>query len=164
MRARCCSFPTIAICCGRRPTASISFRTAACGNSTAIWTITWNWLFATRLAKTEAEKQDGASDKPDKPLDRKEQKRLEAEERQRLSALKKPLEKRIGWLETEIGKLNDRKTAIDRQLADSAIYEQANKDKLRQLLADQVECTKRLAACEEEWLEKQDELEKVLAS
>ncbi|EEO28038.1 ATP-binding cassette domain-containing protein [Oxalobacter paraformigenes] len=123
-----------------------------------------NWLFATRLAKTEAEKQDGASDKPDKPLDRKEQKRLEAEERQRLSALKKPLEKRIGWLETEIGKLNDRKTAIDRQLADSAIYEQANKDKLRQLLADQVECTKRLAACEEEWLEKQDELEKVLAS
>ena len=120
-----------------------------------------NWLFATRLAKAEAEKQDAA---PDKPLDRKEQKRLEAEERQRLFALKKPLEKRIGWLETEIGKLNDRKTAIDSQLADSAIYEQANKDKLKKLLADQVECTKLLAAYEEEWLEKQDELEKVLAS
>lgn len=120
-----------------------------------------NWLFATRLAKAEAEKQDAA---PDKPLDRKEQKRLEAEERQRLFALKKPLEKRIGWLETEIGKLNDRKTAIDSQLADSAIYEQANKDKLKKLLADQAECTKLLAAYEEEWLEKQDELEKVLAS
>lgn len=123
-----------------------------------------NWLFATRLAKAEAEKQETASGKPDKPLDRKEQKRLEAEERQRLFTLKKPLEKRIGWLETEIGKLNDKKTAIDSQLADSAIYEQANKDKLKKLLADQVECTKLLAAYEEEWLEKQDELEKVLAS
>ena len=97
-------------------------------------------------------------------IDRKEQKRLEAEERQRLSALKKPLEKRLNWLENEIGKLNDKKSAIDSQLTDPAIYEQANKDKLKKLLADQVECTKVLGALEEEWLEKQDELENLLSS
>ncbi len=124
-----------------------------------------NWLFDTRLAKTQADRQDTTTSKPEKPaIDRKEQKRLEAEERQRISALKKPLEKRIAWLENEISKLNEEKTAIDSQLADSAIYEPANKDRLRKLLADQVECTKRLGACEEEWLEKQDELEKILAS
>ena len=124
-----------------------------------------NWLFDTRLAKTQADRQDTTTGKPEKPaIDRKEQKRLEAEERQRISALKKPLEKRITWLENEISKLNEEKTAIDSQLADSAIYEPANKDRLRKLLADQVECTKRLGTCEEEWLEKQDELEKILAS
>ena len=78
--------------------------------------------------------------------------------------MKKPLEKRLNWLENEIGKLNDRKSALDSQLADPAIYEQANKDQLKKLLADQVECAKLLAAFEEEWLEKQDELENLLSS
>ena len=124
-----------------------------------------NWLFDTRLAKTRTDRQETATEKPEKPvIDRKEQKRLEAQERQRISILKKPLEKRIAWLENEIAKLNGKKTAIDSQLADPAIYEPANKDRLKKLLADQIECTKQLNSREEEWLEKQDELEKILAS
>ena len=124
-----------------------------------------NWLFDTRLAKTRTDRQETATEKPDRPvIDRKEQKRLEAQERQRISILKKPLEKRIAWLENEIGKLNGKKTAIDSQLADPAIYEPANKDRLKKLLADQIECTKQLNSREEEWLEKQGELEKILAS
>lgn len=124
-----------------------------------------NWLFDTRLARNQSVIQENAREKSARPtIDRKEQKRLEAEERQRLSALKKPLEKRITLLENEIEALNRKKTTIDSQLADPAIYEQANKNRLMALLADQAECTKQLAACEEEWLEKQDELEKILAS
>lgn len=124
-----------------------------------------NWLFDTRLAKTRTDRQETATEKPDRPvIDRKEQKRLEAQERQRIFILKKPLEKRIAWLENEIGKLNGKKTAIDSQLADPAIYEPANKDRLKKLLADQIECTKQLNSREEEWLEKQGELEKILAS
>jgi ATP-binding cassette subfamily F protein 3 len=124
-----------------------------------------NWLFDTRLPKTRTDRQETATEKPDRPvIDRKEQKRLEAQERQRISILKKPLEKRIAWLENEIGKLNEKKTAIDSQLADPAIYEPTNKDRLKKLLADQIECTKQLNSREEEWLEKQDELEKILAS
>ncbi len=88
----------------------------------------------------------------------------EAEERQRLSALKKPLEKRIAWLEGEIARLNEQKTAIDNRLADTGIYEPAQRDTLKKTLADQAACTRQLAALEEEWLEKQDELEKVLSS
>ena len=60
--------------------------------------------------------------------------------------------------------MNDKKSAIDSQLTDPAIYEQANKDQLKKLLADQVECAKLLGALEEEWLEKQDELENLLSS
>ena len=124
-----------------------------------------DWLFKIHLEKNSSHHNEASADAGSKPaVDRKEQKRLEAEERQRLSALKKPLEKRINWLENEIGKLNDKKSAIDSELADPAIYEQANKDRLKKLLADQVECTKLLGAFEEEWLEKQDELEKVLSS
>lgn len=124
-----------------------------------------DWLFKIHLEKNNPHQNDATTDAPAKPgIDRKEQKRAEAEERQRLSALKKPLEKRINWLETELAKLNDKKSAIDSQLADPSIYEQVNKDKLKKLLGDQVECARLLNALEEEWLEKQDELEKVLSS
>ncbi len=124
-----------------------------------------DWLFKIHLEKNSVHHNDAPADlQARQAIDRKEQKRLEAEERQRLSALKKPLEKRLNWLENEIGKLNDKKSAIDSQLTDPAIYEQANKDKLKKLLADQVECTKVLGALEEEWLEKQDELENLLSS
>ncbi len=124
-----------------------------------------DWLFKIHLEKNSVHHNDALAETQAKPaLDRKEQKRLEAEERQRLSALKKPLEKRLNWLENEIGKLNDKKSVIDSRLTDPDIYEQANKDKLKKLLADQVECTKLLSALEEEWLEKQDELENLLSS
>lgn len=124
-----------------------------------------NWLFTTRLAKAETESETLAVPKTNKPsIDRKEQKRQEAEERQRLSALKKPLEKRIAWLESEIAKLNEQKTAIDNRLADTGLYEPAQRDTLKKTLADQAACTRQLSALEEEWLEKQDELEKVLSS
>lgn len=124
-----------------------------------------DWLFKIHLEKNSVHHNNAPTDlQARQAIDRKEQKRLEAEERQRLSALKKPLEKRLNWLENEIGKLNDKKSAIDSQLTDPAIYEQANKDKLKKLLADQVECTKVLGTLEEEWLEKQDKLENLLSS
>ena len=42
--------------------------------------------------------------------------------------------------------------------------EKADDMQLKKLLADQIECTKQLNSREEEWLEKQGELEKILAS
>ena len=124
-----------------------------------------NWLFTTRLAKAETSGETPVAPKANKPsIDRKEQKRQEAEERQRLSALKKPLEKRIAWLEGEIARLNEHKTAIDNRLADTTLYEPAQRETLKKTLADQAACTRQLSVLEEEWLEKQDALEKVLSS
>ena len=94
-------------------------------------------------------------------VDRREQKKLEAGERQRLSALRKPIETRIKRLEEQIAKQNSKKAQIDVQIADPAIYDPANKERLKTLLSDQAYCVKELAQLENEWLEKQDELEAI---
>lgn len=123
-----------------------------------------NWLFDTRLKQADTDTVSVSADKASRPsIDRKEQKRLEAQERQRLSALKKPLEKRIVQLEKEMEQLNNTLSAIDRQMNDSTLYDFANKDKLKSILAQQAECKKRLSVIEEEWMEKQEALEVVLA-
>ena len=124
-----------------------------------------NWLFDTRLKQAEADTVSANADKASRPsVDRKEQKRQEAQERQRLSALKKPLEKRIAQLEKEMEKLNNTLSAIDRQMNDPTLYDFANKDKLKSILAQQAECRKRLSVIEEEWMEKQEALETVLSA
>ena len=79
----------------------------------------------------------------------------------RTQALKKPITTRIKQLEEQIAKRNAEKSAIELALADSAIYDAANQTKLKALLADQATVIKDLTQLEEEWLEKQEELEKL---
>jgi ATP-binding cassette subfamily F protein 3 len=95
--------------------------------------------------------------------DRKEQKRLEAEQRQKISALKKPIEQRIKRLDEQIAKLNARKAEIDARLAHPDIYDAANKEELKTLITDQAYCIKELDQMENEWLEQQDALEQLQA-
>ncbi|GAB2864496.1 ATP-binding cassette domain-containing protein [Pseudoduganella ginsengisoli] len=138
-----------------------------------------DWLFQTKLGKGtdvlpaagKANKTDFPQSQPVKPaaaapvpdVDRKEQKRLEAEQRQRLSAQRKPIENRIKRLEEQMAKLNARKAGIDEELGGSDIYEAANKDKLKTMLTDQAYCTRELEQLEGEWLELQEQLEALAA-
>jgi ATP-binding cassette subfamily F protein 3 len=111
-------------------------------------------------AATPAPAMSNVSSAPSAPISR-EQKRQEAEQRQRLATLKKPLENRIKRLEEQIAKLQAKKEQIDLQLQDSALYEAENKEKLKALLTDQAYAIKELATLEEEWLQLQDQLEKI---
>ena len=139
-----------------------------------------DWLFKTKLASknaaaaaiTEAApvekkvevKAVPVATKPATPVpaaDRKEQKKLEAEERQKFAALKKPIETRIKRLEEQIAKTQSKKATIDARLADSAIYDAANKEELKQLLTDQAYSIKELNDLEGEWLEQQEALEQI---
>jgi ATP-binding cassette, subfamily F, member 3 len=124
-----------------------------------------DWLLQTKLAKpadaVPAAAAAGGSGAA--PADRKEQKRLEAEQRQRLSAQRKPLENRLKKVETAMAQRSEQKAAIDAALADPAIYEADNKPKLKTLLADQVECSRELEQLEAEWLELQEQLEALAA-
>ena len=136
-----------------------------------------DWLFKTKLATKNAAAAEAAPvekkvevkatpvvAKPAAPVavaDRKEQKKLEAEERQKMAALKKPIETRIKRLEEQIAKAQTKKAAIDARLADSAIYDAANKEELKRLLTDQAYSIKELNDLESEWLEQQDALEQV---
>jgi ATP-binding cassette, subfamily F, member 3 len=95
--------------------------------------------------------------------ERREQKRLEAEQRQRLANVKKPIESRIKRLEEQIAKRQAQKAQVDVQLQDASLYEADKKAQLKTLLADQAYFSKDLGALEEEWLAQQTALEALVA-
>ncbi|RZA32214.1 MAG: ATP-binding cassette domain-containing protein, partial [Lysobacteraceae bacterium] len=134
------------------------------------------WLFKTKLgkgtdtvpmpapgkdAKAAAPAPAPASTLPQ--VDRKEQKRLDAGERQRVAALRKPIENRVKRLEEQMAKLNAKKAGIDTQLLEPSIYEAENKEKLKTLVADQAFAVRDLEQLEGEWLELQEQLEGLAA-
>ena len=138
-----------------------------------------DWLFKTKLAnKTGAALATGAAataalppvsssaasavaPAPLSSAERKDQKRADAEERQKLAAKKKPIEAKIKKLEEQIAKRNAQKAAVDTRLADPLIYDQANKKELKTLLTDQTFYAKEITQLEAEWLELQEALEQV---
>jgi len=124
-----------------------------------------DWLFKTKLANKTA-MADAASNPPDSPAfttssssDRREQKRTEAENRQRLTTLRKPIESRIKRLEEQIAKCQAQKTGIDVRLAEPDIYDPSRKKELQTLLVDQAYCTKELEQLETEWVAQQEALD-----
>jgi len=129
-----------------------------------------DWLFKTKLAIAKPAKPGKVEAEPAAPIqaapepvlstaERKEQKRQEAESRQRLSAQKKPIETRIKRLEEKMAKANARKTDLDAQLADPAIYAEDKKEAVKAHLFEQATLAKELEQLEGEWLEQQAELE-----
>lgn len=88
---------------------------------------------------------------------KKQQRQQAAEKRKQLA----PLNKIIKQCEKDLDKLNAEQQAIEEQLADTAIYEEANKAKLQTLLQQQAELQKQLADVEERWMEAQEELDDI---
>jgi len=137
-----------------------------------------DWLFKTKLA-TKANAAGAATGAAALPAvavksssavapapvastaDKREQKRVEAEDRQRLAARKKPIESRIKKLEEQIAKRNAQKAVVDGKLSDPEIYDAAHKKELKTLLTDQAFYAKELEQMEAEWLEQQQALEQV---
>ncbi|MYN42312.1 ATP-binding cassette domain-containing protein [Duganella sp. FT109W] len=135
-----------------------------------------DWLFQTKLGKgTDVLPAAGKDNKtafpvqspvaPEKAaveapvVNTKEQKRKEAEERQRLSALRKPLEQKIKRLDEQIAKRTVQKAEVEAKLGEESIYDAANKAKLKQLLADQTFFNKDLGELEAQWLELNEQME-----
>lgn len=111
------------------------------------------WLLD--AAKT-ANKDDAAATA--KPVqDKKQQKRLEAELRQKLSPMKKIQTK----LEKEQQKANDRLSELEEMLADASLYDADNKPKLTQVLNERTKLTQGLEESEMEWLEIQEQIEEI---
>jgi ATP-binding cassette subfamily F protein 3 len=136
-----------------------------------------DWLFKTKLdSKTEArnaslpdtkniakleKKAPAPIIESISPAERKEQKKLEAEQRQKIAALRKPIETSIKRLEEKIEKLNLKKKNIESILSESDIYEEHRKSELQSLLSDQAYCSKELAEVEETWMSQQEDLERL---
>jgi ATP-binding cassette subfamily F protein 3 len=123
-----------------------------------------DWLFQTRLSANAPSTVSPDNDAPHPTMDRREQKRLEAQERQRMSALKKPIEARLRKLESQMEPLSARLASVEQTLAGREIYDASRKDELKQLLEEQISCKKTLEQLEGEWLEQQEALEKIMVS
>ena len=86
---------------------------------------------------------------------RKLQRREAAEKRQRLQ----PLRKEIQRLETKLGDLESRSKQLQLLLADTSLYEEANKPRLKELLTKQADIQRQINQIEEIWLAKSEELQ-----
>jgi ATP-binding cassette subfamily F protein 3 len=117
---------------------------------------------AAKTAPTKSEVQTKVS--PATPVDRRDQKRKEAAERQRLSSARKPIESRIKRVEEQMAKLNARKSALESQLVDPAVHDDASKDALKTLILDQAYVERELSQFEAEWLALQEQLEQLAAA
>jgi ATP-binding cassette subfamily F protein 3 len=138
-----------------------------------------DWLFKTKLGGGDTREPvvEAAQTKPHPkaaaresavaaplPADRREQKRKEAAERQRLSSARKPIESRSKRVEEQMAKLNARKSELDARLGDPEIHAETNKETLKTLILDQAYVERELSQLEAEWLELQSQLEQIEAS
>ncbi|MEW5755841.1 MAG: ATP-binding cassette domain-containing protein [Pseudomonadota bacterium] len=113
------------------------------------------WLARRREAQAVGDSSEDVGTKDHSAAARKERKRLEAEQRQRLQPLKKELQR----AEQQIEQLTAERQAIEQQLADSALYENSAKDRLKTALARQGEIKCLLEALEMKWLDLSEQIE-----
>jgi ATP-binding cassette subfamily F protein 3 len=93
--------------------------------------------------------------------DRKEEKRLQAQERERIHALKKPLQQKLHKLEIQMQTLQEKKRQVEEKLADTTLYAEEKKAQLQQLLNQASDIQVQLEENEETWLLLHDELEQM---
>ncbi|MGI3018199.1 ABC transporter ATP-binding protein [Shewanella algae] len=114
------------------------------------------WLLdAAKAATASVSLVDEASPAQDKKL----QKRLEAELRQKLS----PLKKRQAKLEAEQSQATDRLAELENLLADTSLYEAEQKPRLTEILAERTQLSQALEESEMNWLELQEEIDTIEA-
>lgn len=113
------------------------------------------WLADYRLRNAPVSSTPINVDKTDKKAQRQQAAAL----RQQLAPHKKLADK----LERDLGVLHERLAKVEAELADSANYEAANKDKLRDLLAEQAKLKVSEAELEEAWMEALELLESMQA-
>ena len=92
-------------------------------------------------------------------LDRRDQRRREAERRAEL----RPLRERAAQLVLALDRLNEELAGVDAELADPELYAGAARDRLQTLLRRQGELRQRGAVLEADWIAAEEALEGALA-
>jgi ATP-binding cassette subfamily F protein 3 len=100
--------------------------------------------------------QNDENSKPERKIDRKEEKRREAEFRQQIAPFKKAIEKHEKAMEKASSALSEVETA----LADTSLYSDDKKAELMQLLDKQTSLKQQLEEEEMAWLDAQEEIER----
>jgi ATP-binding cassette subfamily F protein 3 len=118
-----------------------------------------NWL----LSEARAQRDSGGDNRKEKEaapkLDKKAQRQQSADQRKQLSTLKQQLQK----VERELSAMQQKVADLNRRLADSSLYEDSQREHLQPLLKEQGLLQQQSHAREEQWLQLQEELEKLQA-
>jgi ATP-binding cassette subfamily F protein 3 len=103
----------------------------------------WSRQYRARATKSE---------EPGKGVDRKAQKRADAESRQKLADAKKPFEKQIRTIEKELAGLQPEKESLDAWLASGEAYGESMRAELAERSRRHGEVAARIAQLENDWL------------
>ncbi len=109
-----------------------------------------DWLCAYR-----ARREPSSTERVSPSVDRKEQRRAAAEQRQRLQ----PLSTRLRALEAHMAGLGAGIHELEQALAEPRTYADENKERLKEVLLRQARLRQALAEAEQEWLELSERLE-----
>ena len=111
----------------------------------------------TNLAKQKERTENGENSS----IDRREQRRKEAEDRQRLSLLKKPLIKELSQLESKLNKIELRLEELQNAMADEHFYSDENREARIKQLSEHGQLETQKNELEEHWLELNEEMEQM---
>ncbi|HLU77751.1 MAG TPA: ATP-binding cassette domain-containing protein [Burkholderiales bacterium] len=115
-----------------------------------------DWL-AQRQPRDDGRAKSTAGDQ------RREQKRAEAEARNRLAQARKPIEKRLRAVESAMAKLNTDKARLEAMLAAEDFYTRSTPEQVTAALREQAQVAHELEQAETEWFALQEELEALSA-
>ncbi len=123
-----------------------------------------DWLNQRALAQRQeireaAQSAEGGNASPD----RKTVRRQQAEERQRIARLRKPLDKRLAELEKSMDAVNQRIAQINALIADESFYSEERRDERVTVLAEHGELTGKAQTLEDQWLQVQESIEALSA-
>lgn len=116
------------------------------------------WL-ADRKAEERQERNEIANAGAEPVLDRRAQRRQEAEERQRLSVLKRPLVKELNEIEPKLEKIEKRLNELQEAMADENFYSDENRNDRIEKLNEHGQLESQKNELEERWLELNEEIE-----
>lgn len=119
------------------------------------------WLANRQQQQKRDERDERSQQQSDNSINRKEQKRFEAEERQRKAALRKPLEKRLAIVEAQVEKNQMRIAEIDGFIADESFYSEERRDERVKLLEEHGTLTRETQSLEEEWMTLLEQIEEI---
>ncbi len=112
------------------------------------WLAAHNRAGKQEVAPTSATRSDSAEQ-------RRERKRLEAEQRKALQPLRRAVER----CEQQMNALHTKQAQLEAALADTGLYSDERKDELQQLLRDKGDVDAQLETAEEAWMEAAEALE-----
>lgn len=92
-------------------------------------------------------------------VNRREQRRLEAQERNRIAALKKPLLAQLAKIEKEMNAVSEMVKSLDAQLSDTAWYEKTSPAEVAEVTKARGEAAGKLEELEAAWLDVSEKIE-----